>query len=110
MKLEVLYFHGCPNHEALLPRLSEVLASTGVAANIELVHVGDVEAADRERFLGSPTIRIDGQDVEPGADLRTDFGLKCRLFVTSDGLQRLPAEEWVRAALRRAAAVRSERS
>ena len=104
MKLEVLYFDGCPNHEALLARLRELLVSTGVAADIELVQVEDAQAADRERFLGSPTIRIDGHDVEPGADQRTDYGLKCRLFTTPAGLRGLPAEEWIQAALQRAAA------
>ena len=104
MKLEVLYFDGCPNHEALLARLRELLVSTGVAADIELVQVEDAQAADRERFLGSPTIRIDGHDVEPGADQRTDYGVKCRLFTTPAGLRGLPAEEWIQAALQRAAA------
>ena len=68
------------------------------------VEVEDLEAAERERFLGSPTVRIDGQDVEPGADRRTDFGLKCRLFATPDGLRGMPTDEWVLATLQRAPA------
>lgn len=102
MKVEVLYFEGCPNHESLLPHLRELLATSGVTAEIELVEVDDHDAADRERFLGSPTVRIDGQDVEPGAAERDDFGLKCRLFATREGLRGLPADEWILAALRRA--------
>ncbi|HVF79998.1 MAG TPA: hypothetical protein VNA28_17025 [Solirubrobacteraceae bacterium] len=102
MKVELLYFVGCPNHEALVPRLRELLASTGVTGDVELVEVQDADAADRERFLGSPTVRIDGQDVEPGADQRSDFGLKCRLYATPDGLRGTPADEWVLATLRRA--------
>ncbi len=104
MKVEVLYFDGCPNHEALLPHLRELLASTGVAADIELVAVEDPDAAERERFLGSPTVRVDGQDVEPGSDARGDFGLKCRLFATPHGLRGVPADEWVLAALQRSQA------
>lgn len=102
MKVEVLYFAGCPNHEALLPHLRELLAASGVAAHIELVEVKDPDGADRKRFLGSPTLRINGQDVEPGADERSDFGLKCRLFATPDGLRGTPADEWVLGALQRA--------
>jgi hypothetical protein len=45
-------------------------------------------------------LRSDGEDVEPGADQRTDFGLQCRLFATPDGLRGMPADEWVLAALR----------
>lgn len=101
LKVEVLYFDGCPSHEALLPRLRELLARARVDAVIELVRVADADAAERARFLGSPTVRIDGEDVEPGAAERTDFGMKCRLFATPDGLRGMPAEEWVLAALTR---------
>jgi hypothetical protein len=105
MKVEVLYFDGCSNHEALLPHLRELLSSSRASTDIELVRVEDADVAERERFLGSPTLRIDGEDVEPGAEERTDFGLKCRLFVTPDGLRGLPADEWVFAALQRAQAL-----
>jgi hypothetical protein len=104
MKVEVLYFDGCPNREALLARLRELLASTGVAADIEQVAVEDCDVAIRQRFLGSPTVRIDGQDVEPGAEQRRDFGIKCRLFATPDGLRGTPPDEWVLAALQHAQA------
>jgi hypothetical protein len=103
MKVELLYFDGCPNHEALLPHVRALLASSGVGAEIELINVEDADAAERERFLGSPTVRVDGEDVEPGASGRDDFGLTCRLFDTPDGLRGTPADEWVLAALRRSA-------
>ena len=101
MKVEVLYFDGCPNHEVLLPRLRELLTLSRVSTDIELVRIVDAEEAEQRRFLGSPTLRIDGEDVEPGAGKRTDFGLKCRLFATPDGLRSTPADEWVLTALRR---------
>ena len=59
----------------------------------------DPETAQKLRFLGSPTVRIAGQDVEPGAAARTDFALSCRLYRTDAGLQGQPDERWVRAAL-----------
>ena len=104
MNVDVLYFDGCPNYEALLPRLRELLAITGVAADIGLVEIQDADAAERERFLGSPTVRIDSQDVEPDAEQRSDFGLKCRLYATSDGSRGTPADGLVLAALHRAQA------
>jgi hypothetical protein len=105
MKIEVLFFDGCPNHEALLPHLRDLLHAGGLADSpIELVRVADAETAQRERFLGSPTLRVDGEDVEPGAEERSDFGLKCRLFATPDGLRGMPADEWVLRALARARA------
>lgn len=99
--VEILYFDGCPNHEALLPHLRELLRQARVEADIELRRVPDQAAADRERFLGSPTVRIDGRDVEPGADRRTDFGLKCRLYQTGRGIAGLPEDEWIVDSLRR---------
>jgi len=75
MKVEVLYFDGCPNHEALLPHLRALLLAAGADAVIELVLVDDTDAAERQRFLGSPTVRVDGEDIEPGADKRTNFGI-----------------------------------
>lgn len=95
----MLYFDGCPNHEALLPRLREIMDATGVSNEIDLRRITDDEAARRERFLGSPTVRVNGRDVEPDADLRTDFGLKCRLYRNATGLSGQPQEEWLRAAL-----------
>lgn len=100
MKIEVLYFDGCPNHEALLGHLGKLLLSEGIEPELELVRIEDAETAERERFLGSPTLRIDGKDVDPSSEERTDFGLKCRLYATPDGLQGVPADEWIVAALR----------
>jgi hypothetical protein len=102
MKIEVLYFDGCPNHEAFLPRLRELLDRAGVDDEICLRRVESLDAAERERFLGSPTVRMDGRDVEPGAERRADFGLKCRLYRTANGVAGQPADEWIAAALRRA--------
>src|SRR5207245_8775411 len=93
------YFDGCPNHEALLPRLRELLADGGISSEIDLQRITDDEAAQRERFLGSPTVRINGRDIEPNADQRTDYGMKCRLYRTPAGLSGQPQEEWLRAAL-----------
>jgi hypothetical protein len=101
--IELLYFDGCPNHEALLPRLREIVADSDVSAEVDLRRISDDNAAQRERFLGSPTVRVDGHDVEPGAERRSDFGLKCRLYRTASGVSGQPDKEWLRAALHPAA-------
>ena len=98
VRIEVLYFDGCPNHELLLPHLRALLASSGIQADVVLTRIDDADAAERHRFLGSPTVRINGVDVEPDANCRTDFGLKCRLFDTPSGLRGLPTDEWILAA------------
>jgi thioredoxin family protein len=102
MGVEVLCSDGCPNSEALVAHLRELLASNGAATDVEVRRVDDVETAEHERFLGSPTVRINGEDVDPGAAGRTDFGLTCRLYRTPDGVSGTPADAWVLAALERA--------
>ena len=104
MTIELLYFDGCPSHEAFLPRLRELLDRAGVDAPVQQRRVQSDEDAQRERFLGSPTLRIDGVDVDPGAGEQTDFGLRCRLYPTADGLRGTPPDEWVLSALQRAGA------
>lgn len=102
MRIEVLYFDGCPSHERLMPRLRRLLDQAGVDDRVELVRVDSVDEADRQRFLGSPTLRIDGVDVDPAAGERTDYGLKCRLYRTAEGQQAMPADDWIMDALDRA--------
>ncbi len=96
MKVEILYFDGCPGYEALLPR---VRALAGDGAEVELRAVTSLEAAQAERFLGSPTVRVDGRDVDPAAAGRTDFGLKCRLYPAAGGAAHAPPDEWIERAL-----------
>lgn len=102
MQIELLYFDGCPSYERLLPRLGRILEDLAVADEVRLVRVETVEDAAALRFLGSPTLRIDGRDIDPDAADRDDFGLKCRLYGTPDGLQGVPPDELVTQAIRAA--------
>ena len=102
MKVELLYFDGCPTYERLLPRLRELVARVDPSVEVELRRVETIDEAERERFLGSPTVRVDGRDVDPGADERGDFGMKCRIYETAQSLGPLPPESWITEALGRA--------
>lgn len=98
-QVEVLTFAGCPSEDAAHALVERVLADLAVEVEVASVRVEDSDAAKRLRFLGSPTIRIDGRDVEPGAGRRSDYSLACRVYRTTEGLANLPKEAWVRAAL-----------
>lgn len=98
--VEVLYFTGCPNYQPLMHRVSGLLAEVGAHAVLTEREVSSDEAAETERFLGSPTVRVDGVDVEPGATDRHTFGLSCRLYRTTHGLRGAPPDEWILALLR----------
>jgi hypothetical protein len=104
VRVEFLYFEGCKSYERLLPRLRQLVAEAGGDPEaIELLAVESAEAAERARFLGSPTIRVDGRDVEPGADARRDFGLTCRLYSSDAGPAAAPPDAWIRTTLADAA-------
>lgn len=102
MKLEVLYFDGCPGYEQLLPTLRELATTHG--AELVQSRVETAQHAEQARFLGSPSVRVDGRDIEPGAQRRTDYGLKCRLYRSAEGQSGLPPLEWIEQALRPAPA------
>lgn len=97
MKVQVLYFEGCPHHRPTLELARQAVAESGVAAELEEVEVRDQADAERLRFLGSPTVRVDGVDIEPGAAARTEFALSCRMYGSSG----VPAKKLLLAALER---------
>ena len=104
--VEILYFDGCPNHHPALALVERVGRELGVAVEIRLVNVADNAAAQEHRFLGSPTIRVGGRDVDPQTEARADYALSCRLFQTEAGIAGQPDELWVREALLREAGLR----
>jgi hypothetical protein len=99
-RIEVLVFKGCPHVDATLRRVRAALAATCVQGDVDLIYVEDHEHAEQLRFVGSPTVRVDGTDVDPHVVDRRDFGLQCRLYSVGEGLEGLPPEEWIAAALR----------
>lgn len=102
MKIEVLYSDGCPRHQELLPTLRDLAA----AHDAQLVQrrVETEADAHETRFLGSPTVRVDGRDVELAAHTRADFGLKCRVYRSPAGQSGVTPREWIEAALQAEAA------
>lgn len=101
MRVEFLYWEDCPSHPQALERLRDVMAEEGVTADIEVIHVGTDDDAQRLRFPGSPTIRFNGVDVVQPVD--QSFGLTCRIYFTDDArVTPLPGKEQIRRALRRA--------
>jgi hypothetical protein len=100
MHVELLFWDGCPSHPRALAELRLAMADLGLDASTVAVHeICTEEQARRERFVGSPTIRIDGIDVQsPGGE---PFGLVCRVYHRRDGrVSPTPDPADVREALR----------
>jgi hypothetical protein len=94
MKVEVFYFEGCPNHKPAVELVKAVMKQQGIAAEVAEIEVPDAEVARAVGFLGSPTIRVDGLDIDPSSRAATSAVMACRCYAGG-----LPSAEMIRAAL-----------
>ncbi|HEV2875068.1 MAG TPA: hypothetical protein VGW14_07965 [Thermoleophilaceae bacterium] len=83
MRVELLWWEGCPSHPETLADLRQTLAAEGIEGDVEMVEIESDEQARRERFPGSPTIRIDGEDIFPAK--AEPHSLTCRIYRLRDG-------------------------
>ncbi len=98
MKIELIYFDGCPNWRDTMRDIHAVLEDHQLTTEVELVKVASPQEAEELAFPGSPTVRVDGVDVEPDAPT-TGFGLACRIYTVEDETVGRPPKEWIAAAL-----------
>ena len=109
MKVTFLYWEGCPSHELALARLRKVLREEGIPDDIiQVIHIKTQEDAIRHRFIGSPTIRINGKDIDPQPQIQR-YGLACRPYrITGQRWFPIPSEQMIRQAIQRAVNSSSE--
>lgn len=99
MRIDFLYFEDCPSHEQALERLRKVLKEEGVEAKIAVTEVTTDEQALDLEFAGSPTIRIEGRDIDPHLE-QPNYALACRTYHLEDGrISPLPSETMIRHAV-----------
>ena len=99
MHVSFLYYEECPSHDLALERLREVMAEEGIPSEVEVFKVETEEQARELRFVGSPTIRIDGRDIDPPTDPR--YALTCRVYrLEENRISPLPSKDMIRRALR----------
>lgn len=83
-RVQLLYWEGCPSHPEALALLREVIAERGLELEVELREVTSDAEAEALGFPGSPTILVDGRDIdEAGAD--SPSALTCRIYHLPDG-------------------------
>jgi hypothetical protein len=102
MRVEVLYFQGCPNREPTVERLLRVLVEEDVCADIFHVEVPDNTAAQKLAFRGSPSIQINGVDLETSPEPSGSNGLCCRTYLEGSVREGIPPIELIRRAVRNA--------
>lgn len=80
MRIEIFYFKDCPSQHSTFDLVREIVAEHGLNADLVATEVTSPADAGRLRFLGSPSVQVNGIDVEPAARQRRDFGLSCRTY------------------------------
>jgi hypothetical protein len=99
MYITFLFYEDCPSHELALERLREVLNEKGIDANVEVVKVESEEQAQELHFVGSPTILLNGQDIDPPPPA-SRYALTCRAYRLEDGrISPLPSPDTIRQAI-----------
>jgi hypothetical protein len=96
LRVEVLYVADCPYHAPTVRLLKDVLAAEGVQAEIKEILVVNAQMASELKFLGSPTIQINGLDI--AAESPSEGTLACRLYRGSLQVG-VPSMEMVRRAV-----------
>lgn len=97
MQIEILFIAGCPNHSPSLDRLRKVLREEGVSAELSEIEVKDSAAARALNFIGSPTIRVNGLDIEVESRTVNEPAFACRRYAGG-----APSDGMIRSALREA--------
>ena len=80
MRIDILYFAGCPNHPPASALVRDVVRTLGLQATIRDIEVRDEAEAIRSRCFGSPTVQVDGEDIDPAVSGRSDYSLSCRMY------------------------------
>jgi hypothetical protein len=100
MKIEVLFFDGCPHYRPAVNLVLDVLKEEQISAQVVEVNVANPETAEATAFLGSPSIRVEGLDVEPEARAVREYGISCRTYMTNGRIEGLPSRQLIRSAIR----------
>jgi len=102
MKIEVLYIEGCPNHRPAVDLVTSAFQELGISGPVVEVPILSVEEARALGFLGSPSIRIDGADVEPEVEGLSQFSYSCRTYTEQGKLSGIPSQDLIRRAIHQA--------
>ena len=86
MKIEILYFEACPSWKQAVDNLETVLAALDIEPQVDLVRVETQAEAETHRFVGSTSIRINGEDLFPTN--QDSYALGCRVYPTPEGFHR----------------------
>jgi len=102
LRIEFLYWEDCPSHPQAWSLLQEALAELGIESPVEQIEVVTDKDVQRLAFPGSPTIRVNGLDIDPDGAAQMGTALTCRVYRLEDGrFSPVPSREMIEQALTR---------
>ena len=99
MKTELYYFDGCPSYQQALDNLTEALRLEGLPEDVAMIRVESYGDAQAKRFLGSPSIRLNGVDLEGAGAEQRGYAFGCRLYREDGAPAGWPSVQCIRQAL-----------
>lgn len=93
-EIELLYFDGCPSWQTALENLHQVIETENLPYQVRLIEITTPQQAQEERFLGSPSFRLNGEDLWP--ETRTRYNMSCRVYQTDQGMRGSPSVKMLR--------------
>jgi hypothetical protein len=99
LTIEVFFIDGCPNYQPTIDRVHQILEEMAMTADVLNIRVADSDSAQANRFAGSPTVHVDGVDVDPSVRTSSQFGVMCRTYPDGGRRQGVPPTELIRQAL-----------
>lgn len=101
IRIEILYFDGCPNFHDAHANVKMVVGELGIQAEVELIDVTTDEEALARKFLGSPSVRVEGTDVESLPNSQPEYSLCCRRYAVAGAMQGFPSKSMIALAIQK---------
>ncbi|MFQ5788355.1 MAG: hypothetical protein ACE5H1_10305 [Thermodesulfobacteriota bacterium] len=98
-KIGILFIEGCPGVLPTAKYIKEVIAEDAIDAEISLILIETLEDARKLHFAGSPTVRINGVDIETNIKNIKDYGLRSRLYTIYGKKSAYPSKDMIRDAI-----------
>jgi hypothetical protein len=74
VEVKVLFSEGCDNTPPTIDLIKQTALESGIEIDLKMILVESQEQARQWKFLGSPTVQVNGFDIDPSARLAAAFG------------------------------------
>ncbi len=109
-RISILFIKGCPGYISAAKYIKDIIADEAIDAEITLIEIDNDEDARQLHFIGSPTVRVNGMDVEKGFSYTKDYGVRSRIYNIEGNPSDCPSKSMIRSAIRKAISIQEKNS